>query len=539
MIRLETLSLLTRDGVRLDADVYRPESDEKLPILLMRQPYGRKIASTVVYAHPHWYASQGYIVVIQDVRGRGTSEGDFCLFAHEVEDGEDTLAWLANLPGSTGEVGMYGFSYQGMTQLYASVSLAPNLKALCPAMIAWDLYRDWATENGAFCLQMNLGWAVQLAAASAQRQGDIFAFQELYQRSRQLSFTDICPANPAWFRRLAPDSFYHDWLRYPADHDYWRNLSPQFLCESVDLPMLHIGGWFDPHLRGNLAGFQAMSQRSSLQKLVIGPWGHLPWGRKGGGMDYGPQAVSKIDELQIAWFNAILKGQDNGLLAKPSVQVFELGSNRWLARADFSTSTGENWYLNSTGLASVQETAGQFGPEQPLQFNVDRLVHDPWRPVPSLAGHASVPWGQGERSVLDGRADVLTYTSAPLNEPVSLLGIPEVFLEVTSDTPSFDLSVVLAEVRPDGSVYNLSQGYGRFASDPQPRVHFPLQALAACIPSGHCLRLSISGASFPAYDVNPGTGQSSTEAGLIDQQVITLTLALGNSYCRLPIGPGG
>ena len=172
MIRLESRALLTRDGIRLDADIYRPQSDEKLPILLMRQPYGRNIASTVVYAHPRWYAAQGYIVVIQDVRGRGTSEGEFSLFAHEVEDGEDTLAWLADLPGSTGEVGMYGFSYQGMTQLYASASLAPNLKALCPAMIAWDLYRDWATENGAFCLQMNLGWAVQLAAASAQRRGD-------------------------------------------------------------------------------------------------------------------------------------------------------------------------------------------------------------------------------------------------------------------------------------------------------------------------------------------------------------------------------
>lgn len=538
MIRLESRALLTRDGIRLDADIYRPQSDEKLPILLMRQPYGRNIASTVVYAHPRWYAAQGYIVVIQDVRGRGTSEGEFSLFAHEVEDGEDTLAWLADLPGSTGEVGMYGFSYQGMTQLYASASLAPNLKALCPAMIAWDLYRDWATENGAFCLQMNLGWAVQLAAASAQRRGDALVFQELYQRSRQLNFDDTYPANPEWFQRLAPDSFYHDWLRYPADHDYWRNLSPQWLCESVDLPMLHIGGWFDPHLRGNLACFQAMAEKKSPQKLMIGPWGHFPWGRKASGIDYGPQAVSRIDELQIAWFDAILKGDPKDLWAEPPVQVFELGSHRWQARWDFPMPTGESWYLNSTGLASIQETAGQFGPAQPGPGKIDMLVHDPWRPVPSLAGHASFPGGQAERSGLDARADILTYTSAPLRQPLTLLGLPEVCLDVTSDTPSFDLSVVLAEVRPDGSVYGLSQGYGRFARGRQQRVHFFLQALAARIPSGHGLRLSISGASFPAYDVNPGTGDSSAEAGLIDQQVISLTLALGNSYCRLPIGPG-
>ena len=116
----ETLSMLTRDGVRLDADIYRPDAEGTYPVLLMRQPYGKTIASTVVYAHPTWYADQGYIVVIQDVRGRGTSEGEFKLFANEIADGFDTVNWAANLPGSNGNVGMYGFSYQGMTQLYAA-----------------------------------------------------------------------------------------------------------------------------------------------------------------------------------------------------------------------------------------------------------------------------------------------------------------------------------------------------------------------------------------------------------------------------------
>ena len=109
-IKKETVSLTTRDGIRLDADLYRPETTEKLPILLMRQPYGRAIASTVVYAHPRWYASKGYIVVIQDVRGRGSSEGGFQLFANEIADGIETINWLSELPDSTGEIGMYGFS---------------------------------------------------------------------------------------------------------------------------------------------------------------------------------------------------------------------------------------------------------------------------------------------------------------------------------------------------------------------------------------------------------------------------------------------
>ena len=187
-VQKETASMQTRDGVRLDADIYRPQSSDKFPVLLMRQPYGRKIASTVVYAHPRWYAAHGYIVVIQDVRGRGTSQGEFKLFAHEIEDGFDTVNWVSQLPGSTGDVGMYGFSYQGMTQLYAAIAKPDSLKTLCPAMLAWDLYTDWAYEGGAFCLQANLEWAVQLAAETARLQGDIQAYNVLYAASRNLPF---------------------------------------------------------------------------------------------------------------------------------------------------------------------------------------------------------------------------------------------------------------------------------------------------------------------------------------------------------------
>ncbi|WP_439566425.1 CocE/NonD family hydrolase, partial [Gloeocapsopsis crepidinum] len=147
----ESASMLTRDGVRLDADIYRPDAEGEFPVLLMRQPYGRAIASTVVYAHPSWYAAHGYIVVIQDVRGRGTSQGEFKLFVNEIEDGEDAVNWAADLPGSNGKVGMYGFSYQGMTQLYAAVAKPPALKTICPAMIAYDLYSDWVYAGGAFC----------------------------------------------------------------------------------------------------------------------------------------------------------------------------------------------------------------------------------------------------------------------------------------------------------------------------------------------------------------------------------------------------
>lgn len=150
-------SMHTADGTRLDADVWRPAGAGPWPVLLMRQPYGRSIASTVTYAHPAWYAAHGYLVVIQDVRGRGTSEGVFRLCEDEQADGVETVAWAAALPGSSGRVGMYGFSYQGMTQLFAAAGRPPALKAIAPAMAAWDVRADFATEGGAFRWQSGFG----------------------------------------------------------------------------------------------------------------------------------------------------------------------------------------------------------------------------------------------------------------------------------------------------------------------------------------------------------------------------------------------
>ncbi|MEO1693484.1 MAG: CocE/NonD family hydrolase, partial [Cyanobacteria bacterium J06631_6] len=252
-------SMQTRDNVRLDADIYRPDTAEKLPILLMRQPYGREIASTVVYAHPRWYAAQGYMVVIQDVRGRGTSEGKFDLFTNEVADGLDTIDWVSRLPNSTGKVGMYGFSYQGMTQLYTATHQPECLKAIAPAMVAYDLYTDWAYENNAFCLFANLAWAIQLAGETARLQGDETAYLKLKAASNNLPLNGSTPANPELMRQLAPDSFYHQWLNNPDPNaEYWQKRSPKYLLNDVDLPMLHIGGWFDPYLRGTMNLYQAM-----------------------------------------------------------------------------------------------------------------------------------------------------------------------------------------------------------------------------------------------------------------------------------------
>lgn len=549
----ETASMYTRDRVRLDADIYRPNTTEKLPILLMRQPYGRAIASTVVYAHPRWYAAQGYIVVIQDVRGRGTSEGEFDLFTYEVADGLDTINWVSGLANSTGEVGMYGFSYQGMTQLYAAANKPPALKAIAPAMVAYDLYADWAYENGAFCLYANLAWAIQLAAETARLKGDEAAYLRLANAASNLPLKDPLPANPQIMQELAPDSFYHTWLHNPQPGDYWQARSPKYLLEDVDLPMLHVGSWFDPYLRGTLNLYRAMAAKSQYpQHLIVGPWGHLPWGRKLNGVDYGMEAQNPIDEIQIRWFDYFLKGKDTDVLEEDPISLFEMGSNQW-REFEQLPERKKIYYLASDGLASIREDAGMLfeyssetestSPPELLASDLteevteftnteDILVHDPWRPVPAWGGHAIFPSGSCDRATLDCRSDVLTYTSVPLETGLNLVGEVTVEIYCTADTPSFDLCAVLSVVHPDGKVFNFTQGYIRVDS-PQLPITIPLQATCIYIAPERSLRLSISAACFPAYPVNPGTGKLPHETRLIDMQVITLAVQSGADYPSL------
>ncbi|WP_228055764.1 CocE/NonD family hydrolase [Lusitaniella coriacea] len=529
----ETASMLTRDRVRLDSDIYRPREEGTFPVLLMRQPYGRAIASTVVYAHPTWYAKQGYIVVIQDVRGRGTSEGEFNPFMGEVEDGFDTVTWAAQLPRSTGKVGMYGFSYQGMTQLYAAASRPPVLKVLCPGMVGYNLYSDWAYENGAFCLQANLGWAVQLAAETARLKRDRAAYQILHQASRHLPFDTPTPAFQKAFQTHCPGSFYQRWLAHPTfDRDWQSQILP---LDAINLPQLHIGGWFDPYLRGTLNLYQQMAKTNSPQSLIIGPWAHLPWGRKVGEIDYGAAAASPVDSLQIRWFDCFLKGKENGILKEPPVRYFEMGSNQWRSFETIAQDNYRTYYLASDGLASIQDKSGQLLLTPDPQTQEDILVSDPWRPVPSLGGHPSIPAGSFERSGIDCRTDVLTYTSEPLIEAITVVGQGFILIDCTADVPSFDLCGILSEVHPDGRVYNFTQGYIR-VDFPQRPVKIPLQATCTTLKKGTCLRLSLSATCFPAYAINPGMGAFPGETDLIDRQIITITVERDRaSQIQLPL----
>ncbi len=523
----------TRDGVRLDADLYVPAGDGPFPVLLMRQPYGRSIASTIVYAHPSWYARHGYLVVIQDVRGRGTSEGEFRLMEPERLDGEDTVAWAAALPRSSGVVGMYGFSYQGMTQFMAAAAKPPALRCLAPAMSAWDVRAHFATEGGAFRLQAGMGWGCQLALETVRRTGDAAAHQAILAAARALPLGSETPCQPPIAELLGRHGHYLEWLIEPEGAPYWDRVSPSAHAADIDLPALHVGGWYDPLLAGTLAGYRAMQGNGRApQMLAVGPWVHIPWDRRVGARDFGPDASSRIDQLQLRWFDHWLKGIDTGLLDEPPVRLFELGG-AWREFTSFPEPSAARWNIASQGRAGMDPADGTLR-QDAASIGEDVIVFDPWRPTPSMGGHAGHPAGPLDRAAVDSRSDVLTYTTPELEADLRLAGDIQLDAAVTCDQPSFDISAVLSEVMPDGRVFELASGHRRVDAAVSP-VRVSLRAVCARIPAGHRLRLSIAAGSFPFFPVNSGTGLEPARERLIDQRILTLVLNHAGTVLHLPL----
>jgi len=251
-------------GVELVSDHYCPSQTGEFPTLLMRQPYGRDIASTVVYAHPAWFARHGYNVVIQDVRGRGDSGGEFYPFRHEARDGAETIAWVRTLPQSNGRVGMYGFSYQGMTQFLAAAERPAGLECIAPGMTAHDLYSGWFYSGGALRLASTLGWGLQMLKEEARRRRLREASDLLEQAWANLpAQTSYLPLreNPALHGEELPQ-FVLDWLDHPVADEYWSSMDVSLKVDRIRVPALHVSGWHDTYLRGSIDGYLACCERA-------------------------------------------------------------------------------------------------------------------------------------------------------------------------------------------------------------------------------------------------------------------------------------
>lgn len=501
-----------RDGCRLVADIYTPAGPGPWPVLLMRQPYGRDIASTVVYAHPTWYARRGFMVVIQDVRGRGDSEGEFYPFRREIDDGFETVQWAAALPGSNGRVGMYGFSYQGSTQLLAALGRPPALKALAPHMTAFDLYSGWFYRGGLLQLSTTLGWANQMLREDARRRktASVGALDEMYTVAGKMSTQfPIARADPI----TRPDlpTYAVDWLGHATPDEYWKEFDLLERVNELHLPMFHISGWYDLYLRGSIDGYTRMAKVRSDQFLLAAPWVHIPWGRHINGVDHGPEAVPNVDELQAAWFHHWLDHEaPSDVCPYRGVRYFNLGENRWHDAPSWPPpqTRDQTWYLRSGGRANSSEGDGTLD-TTPGDDPDDLFNYDPEVPVLAPGGNhgGMAGFGPHDLTAQQQGLNLLVYTTPPFEKSVDLAGSARVHLFAKSSAPMTAFVARLSRVTTGGRAIFLTLGAARGKVDGTAPIELVLDSTACRIAAGERLRLDIASSAFPLLIREPNTGQ--------------------------------
>lgn len=535
--------IMMRDGVTTYADVFRPRMRGRVPALLQRTPYDKSAPNNrtgtldAIRA-----ASHGYAVIIQDVRGRYTSEGDFYTFVNETNDGEDSIEWVTRQNWSDGQVGMFGVSYVGATQWLAAKSGAPALKGIAPGVTASDYHEGWAWQGGAFELGFNLSWAVgALAAANwanlSQRlrlhdedaETLIAAKDDLDQWFRYMPMKDMPRLKDGLAR------YYYDWLDHPEYDDYWRRVSIEESHADIGIPAFNFGGWYDIFLGGTIRNYARMRELGATQaardgqRLTIGPWVHggAP-PSVSGEYNFGTRAAGAAIDLMgemLRFYDHILLGEDNGFESDRPVRLFVMGENVWRREDEWPLSRAEtaSYYLRSGGRANSLNGDGALSRETPADEPPDVYLYNPLTPVPTVGGGlccdpAFMASGAYDQRWVEGRDDVLVYSTPPLAEDTEVTGPVSVTLYASTNAPDTDFTAKLVDVEPSGYARNLTDGIIRAryrngrgpASFIQPgRVYeykIDLWATSNLFKKGHRVRVEISSSNFPRFDRNANTG---------------------------------
>lgn len=526
------------DGTILYSDHYYPATRGPHPTLLMRQPYGRDIASTVVYAHPVWFARHGYNVVIQDVRGRGDSTGEFYPFRNEQQDGVETIAWLRTLPECNGKIGMYGFSYQGMTQWLAAAAQPEGLLCIAPAQTAHDLYHGWFYNHGVLRLASSLGWGIQMLKQDARRLRLREASEALERAWSNLpsQFLHTPTATHPAINAQGLPTYVIDWLAHDQPGEYWSQMDISASVEQIEIPALHLSGWYDTYLHGGIMGFREICNRAGSQRardnqyLLAGPWVHIPWGNRIGSRDFGPAANFDTDDLHLRWFNHWLK--DSGeFSSEPRIRYFALNENQWHTAQEWPT-PNYTLYLHSEGRANSSKGDGSLTTALPNQSEPsDVFVVDPEVPVLAPGGIVAAS-GCHNQAALELGNNLLAYTTAPFTTPLHVFGTPQIKVFATTTAPFADLVAKLTCLRTNGDADFICIGAARstylFANGYKPDAaqewRFDLEPTSWVFASGESLRLEIAGNAYPLYDRNPGTATRPAQASSWDWKRSTHTI---------------
>jgi len=521
----QSVKVKMRDGVVLAADIYRPVSDEKFPVLLERTPFNR--ADEAAMANE--LASHGYIVVLQDTRGRYESGGDFYPFRNEGSDGYDTVEWAAQLDRSNGKVGMFGGSYVGATQMLAAMGGPPHLVAIFPYVTASEYYEGWTYQSGVLMQWFTSSWTSGLAVDTLRRQTENSLSPKEWVKELPLEQYPILktPQSPA----LVP--YFREWLMHERDDAFWQKWRVSDHYGEMTVMGLHAGGWHDLFLKGSIKNFTGLQQEAKTpaarkeQRLIIGPWAHTPTSPEGkvGDVVFGKSAVMDSTATMLKWFDYSLKGINNEYSSAAPVRLFIMGENVWRDEQEFPLERTRytKYYLHSTSRANGISGNGELTQTLPTVERKEEFDYDPMNPVPTIGGRLccgmALPPGPADQRPNETRSDVLVFSTPPLDKDVEATGFVTVELYASTSAIDTDFTALLVDVEPNGYARFLTDGIVRAryrTGTAKPAEVVPgqvykytidLWATGNVFKAGHRIRLYVSSSNFPRFGRNLNLGE--------------------------------
>jgi putative CocE/NonD family hydrolase len=555
-----------RDGTVLRADVYRPALGGPFPVLLIRNPYGEQMIRTAPVIPA---VERGLAVVVQHVRGTGTSDGDFVPFENEAADGADTVEWCARQHWSNGNVAMLGPSYLGMVQLAAASRCPDALKCLVPIVTPADYHDSLVYRQGTLQLGQLLGWhtlksgqaLAYRAAAGEDISADLPALIGL-MTDMGAGYAHLPAQDVPAVSRIIPT--WRTWLSHEERDDFWQNLGYADRRQQITTPALHVGGWFDLFLAGTLDNFVTLSRGAATeharrnQRLLIGPWTHVDQTGAAGELHFGLLASAQaiqLEQIELDFVSGFV-APGGQAPAGPRVKLFVMGENVWRDEEEWplARTRWARWYLHAGGSLSPSAPAPVAEPS--------RYVHDPHDPVPTTGGATlmsggpggGVSWMPGPRDQrqVEARPDVLSFTSDPLATDVEVTGPVSVTLHAATSAADADFTAKLVDVWPDGRALGVADGIvraryrdgsGRARPVPPGQVcgyTISLVATSQVFAAGHRIRVDVSSSNFPCFDRNPGNGAPAATATEEDFVTAEQTICHDRdhpSYITLPVIP--
>jgi len=513
----------TRDGICLYANVYRPNTNKKYPVLLTRTPYGKENLQLII--DPLNAVRSGYIVVVQDVRGRFCSEGQFIPFINEINDGYDTIEYISSTSWSNGNIGMFGISYCGLTQWYAAMSKPPHLKTIIPFESEPNLY-ELIFGNGIFKPGLLITYALLLSADTVIKNHG--SLPELW--------IEAVDKIDDWFKNIPDEgidflknnaSFYFDWLcNSYEDNKYKVKLREINRITELNLPVLCVGGWYDMFAKNTVEAIKLLIKTNTkTTRLIMGPWDHIfPLSNMVGSENFGfknSYALSGFETLIMKWFDRYLKNIENEIEKEKPIQLFDLGSKKWFEFENWPENPGKKelfMHYRKSSHGNIKPYM-LIGKKLTSTDNKLDILFDPADPVPSLGGlPCFMPDGkicnQGafDQRILEQRKDVISFTSEKLKNQLVILGLVKVVIYASTRDADFDIHLKFINVYPDGRAINIMESATRksFVENLNNikiltreiyKYEIDLSYTYIKIEKDHRLKLDVACSNFPNYEI--------------------------------------